>query len=562
MLDQLLRASFRKNYLGPGLLLLILTLFTAPYLPSNALANGHAAAPPEGSPSTQLKDNHDDDQQDEQDQDGADQDRPPAAEPLILESPFEALETACVEQRDANACLSAGRSWRQGKGVEKPNLQQAAALLEAGCRFGSADSCTLVARMYLEMEAGLQFVMPEGTVSLDLGAAADSFQRACSLGALQACGMWGDLYLNPRALLPRPEAVARNIQPDMIQAIQAWTQGCNEIRAPELSDIARPGQPPQADTRSCLRLAQLTELGKGGIRKNPSRSAELYRRACYASGDPKHCAIADRIEAGRTSEQRPGAGEGRPASVSPRADAPTDSELITETTSAERRSVQPHRPAPKVGRFTETKTGLLDPEKRRIGRFEVEFGLGARWLYQQPSHAGIQFRLGLGVWFGLLGIGLESGFHTDNFLQPSKREYLRFQQSLSLKLALPIPIQAEKFHGELYLVFGAGGTLGALELAQEDFMPSWGARQMVQLVAVTHSQHGPRQWGALRFEQQQSAHRLSNGSAEHSSQIVLLFGFTFGGPGPSLPGARIKKEPWRGRAEGRDPDPEPGTGTH
>jgi TPR repeat protein len=486
--------------------------------------------------------------------DGDGEEGPKAPEPLILDSPFEAWESACVTEQDSDACLRAGLAWKRGEGIDKPDNQQAAALFDAGCRFGSKDACLLVGRMYLEMETGLQFVMPKGTVSLDFGAAADSFQRACRLGSFQACGIWGDLYMNPRALLPRPEAVARNIKVDMIQAIQAWTQGCNEGKAPDVADIVAPGKPAQADERSCLRLAQLNEVGKAGVRKNLDRSALLYRRACYASGKSEHCETAEEVASGTHVIET----EAK-SSVSPRADAPTDNELLADTTSPERLSVQPHRPRPKVGRFTKDKTGLINSPRAKPIRFDIEFGLGARWLYARPSYASVKWRLGVNVWFGLLGFSFEGGLHTDSFLQPAKREYLRFMHSLSAKLALPLPLNAEKFHGELYLVLGGGATLGALELTQGSFMPTWGAREMIQLVAVTHAQRGPRQWGALRFEQQQSMHPMSEGTVEHSSQVILLFGFTFGGPGPSLPGAKVKREPWQHQPRPGDPNPEPGT---
>lgn len=534
---------------------------------ANFPKNGHAASPPQLSDDVGLGDLLQDDQGDEDGDDGPgpenddgpgdsgeDGQGPQAPAPLILDSPFEALEVACVDEQDSAACLRAGLGWKRGEGIEKPDNQQAAALFDAGCRFGSRDACLLLGRMYLEMQAGLQFMLPKGTVSLDFGAAAENFQRGCQLGSFKACGLWGDLYMNPRALLPRPEAVARNIKPDMIQAIQGWTQGCNERKAPELADIAVPGKPTQADGRSCLRLAQLNESGKAGIRKNLKRSEILYRRACYASGKSEYCETADKVASGTHVAE----GADKP-SVSPRADAPSEGELLAETTAPERQSVQPQRPRPKVGRFTQDQTGLIDSPRAKPIRFDVELGLGARWLYSRPAYAGIKWRFGVNVWFGLLGFGLEGGFHSDSFLQPANREYLRFMHSLSVKLALPLPLNAEKFHGELYLVLGGGATLGALELGQGSFMPTWGAREMIQLVAVTHAQQGPRQWGALRYEQQQSVHPLSEGEAEHSSQIILLFGFTFGGPGPSLPGAKVKSEPWKRQPRPGDPNPEPGT---
>ena len=57
---------------------------------------------------------------------------------------------------------------------------------------------------------------------------------------------------------------------------------------------------------------------------------------------------------------------------------------------------------------------------------------------------------------------------------------------------------------------------------------------MLQLVIVTLHSQGARQWGAVRFEQQQSWHAQTIDGPEHASQIVLVFGFTFGGWGPTF----------------------------
>ena len=64
-----------------------------------------------------------------------------------------------------------------------------------------------------------------------------------------------------------------------------------------------------------------------------------------------------------------------------------------------------------------------------------------------------------------------------------------------------------------------------------DFGPNYGMRQMAQFTLSSPQDRGPRQWGGLRFEQQQEWWPGSLGPL-HSSQVVVVFGATWGGWGP------------------------------
>ena len=130
-----------------------------------------------------------------------------------------------------------------------------------------------------------------------------------------------------------------------------------------------------------------------------------------------------------------------------------------------------------------------------------------------------------------IGIALETGFMTDKFAAVSRRTYMRFQHALGVKVAVQLPLSLP-YDARMHVVAGGGGTLGSLKLHPADFVVAYGFREHVQLVLSTNQQSGPRQWGALRVEQQQTWHRGSGAAPEHSTQVVLVAGFTFGGKAP------------------------------
>jgi len=462
-------------------------------------------------------------------------DGPEAAEDkpyVILDSPFEALERACVEKRDGEACLKAGWGWKQGSGIPKPDLFQAHHLFEAGCVFGNAAACVAMGRMYLSMEAGMQLELPKGTVSLDFGAASDAFASACRLGLLQACGIWGDINTEPKAMLPNPETKVRNIKRDLVQAVQAWTLGCNEANVPNAAGI--PGDPPRADTRSCVRLAEFHERGVGGFGQSTDRAADYYERACMAGDSADYCKKAALLRASPAPEDEAESNSGSPtteSSQAPTAETPTPE--TTDKRPASQRTAQPRRPKPKVNRFDDPGTGIEEEKPVKPIRIEFELALGARWTYGPLGMGGIKMRAGMNLWFWLFGIGLETGFNTDKLFQVEERFYSRYMHTLSAKIAIPLPFVLA-IPARLYVVAGAGPTLGSLALAGDGRLFTWGAREMVQLVIATLQSEGARQWGAVRFEQQQSWHAQTLDGPEHASQVVLVFGFTFGGWGPSF----------------------------
>ncbi|MBN94543.1 MAG: hypothetical protein CL928_10790 [Deltaproteobacteria bacterium] len=501
--------------------------------PSQLWAQDGPGPGPEGADESDQGEGPDDDDQPE-----------PAEEKsyVIIDSPFEALERACVEDRDGEACLKAGWGWKQGTGIPKPDLFQAHDLFEAGCVFSNAASCVALGRMYLTMEAGMQLELPKGTVSLDFGAASDAFASACRLGLLQACGVWGDINTEPKSMLPNRESKVRNIKRDLVQAVQAWTLGCNEAVVPDAASI--PGDPPKADTRSCVRLAEFHEKGVGGFGQSNARAADYYERACMSGDSAEYCKRAAQLRVApqanaemsepETTVTDSGTGVatsngGLTASSSSEA-APAQAEAEQP---ASRRTAQPRRPKPKVDRFDDPNIGIVEEKAAKPIRIEFELGLGARWTYGALGMGGIKMRAGMNLWFWLFGFGLETAFNTDKLFQVEERFYSRYMHTLSAKIALPLPFVLA-IPARLYVVAGGGPTLGSLALGGEGRMLTWGAREMLQLVIVTLQSEGARQWGAVRFEQQQSWHAQTIDGPEHASQIVLIFGFTFGGWGPSF----------------------------
>ncbi len=407
----------------------------------------------------------------------------------VEDSPFEELELACIEQADAEACFQAGNGWFEGRGLDKPNVTQAVNLWSAGCSFRHGQACLKAAEQYLVGRVGVVFYGPEP--SLDFKEADRLLALACSEGVLAGCGLRGDLNTNPKAMLrDGGPKLYYGFEGDLLLASQCFETGC-----PLTGD---------ADLRSCTRLGQIYDQGVGGRRRDPSLALRYWERACELTEDEGEACL-------RAEELRDDA---PPPPVEPKT------------------SVQPHRPTPDVRRFQDPSTGISGRAKgEHFTRFDFELGVGARWTYGPSSIAGAKLRAGMNLWFNVVGIALETAFTTDKFAAVSRRTYLRFQHALGVKVAVELPFSLP-YRARMGIVFGAGGTLGSLRLHPAAFVAAYGLRQHVQLVLSTNQQVGPRQWGALRVEQQQTWHRGGGPAPEHSTQVVLVAGFTFGGKGP------------------------------
>lgn len=415
----------------------------------------------------------------------------PGVREVIVESPFEALELACVERRAAEACFQAGEAWMRGGDGQNPNATQAVGLWTAGCSFGHGGACLSAGRLYLAGRVGI--LLYGGDASLDFGEADRLLGLGCDLGQPAACGLRGDLNMAPQAMLPEGGATRfHGFEEDLLLARQSFEFGC-------------PPAPAHADLRACSRLGEMYAVGQGGVRRDVTVALLYLDRACEA-----------------------GAGEGEPCQQARdlRAQAPVSEGEPPRT------SVQPHRPRPDTSRFEDPATGVSGTGTgSHRTRIDLEAGLGGRWTWGQQAIGGLKLRAGLDLWFNVLGVALESGFFTHRPASASDLRCLRVQHSLSIKAAFDLPVDLP-YQARMQVVVGAGGTLGSLRLGSEPFVLAWGARQVVQVVLITNQQTGPRQWGAVRVEQQQTLHRGGGSTPEHSTQVVLVLGFTFGGRGP------------------------------
>ena len=463
---------------------------------------------------------------------------------VVLPSPFQALEDACVLEGDGDACFEAGRSWRQGTADIKPDRVQAINLLAAGCRFDSVDACELAATMYLRMEAGL-LLSKDGTVMLDMGSAAEYLRATCAGGRLAACGRWGDLLYDPRSLLPADDAEGYGLDQDLLMARQAWADGCNEGDVEGIKALPPEGQPLEADLRSCARLASMHQGGGTGARKDPTRQVYFLRRACRVPGGEEFCARADEVAAQ--------AGVAAAEEAEPLPPRPTEG-----------RDLNAGLNEPEASRFEDQDLGITSREAGdKPHRFEFELGAGARVVYPTsvlPTVAGMQWRLGFNLWFHLFGVSLEGGVLVNDVFTERNRTYTRMMNTLSFKMALPLNVRLA-IPARAWFVLGVGPTLGALQLLRLPFELTWGVREMVQFVISSPQERGPRQWGALRVEQQQSWWHTGGTEVEHSTQVMVLFGFTAGGWGPSWRKYKVEKkdEPYKPRRR-LTPEPVPRTG--
>jgi TPR repeat protein len=439
---------------------------------------------------------------------GEEQDEKPKYDPepteteLIVDSPFEKLEVACVERMVGEACFEAGRGWHEGRGIPRPNPLQAYHLYKAGCGFEYAPSCTAAATMILKAQAGFLILRPDGILSLDFGEAARLTGLACTFGDLASCGRYGDLMIDPDGQLPNEGTVHREIRQDPLAARQAYMDGCPLPTQRDLKDADR-------DPRSCGRLAQLYEEGLAGLRKNKDEALTYYRLGCAAGGDSNLCVKADLIDA---------------HGLEP--DSPPKKSLRST-----RASIQPQRPAPDTSRFRDSPDALIDASGHDTHhrRFDLTLGVGARWTYGEGGVAGMKLRIGGVAWFNMVGLAFDIGFMADRFARIYDRTYLRFQLGLGPQLAIPIPDRLPQ-PIDFRIVLGVGGTVGMLKRGREgDLLLSYGIRQRVQLEVGNARRGGARQWGAIRFEQQQTWYADTGDTIEQASQVVLLGGFTFGG---------------------------------
>jgi hypothetical protein len=429
--------------------------------------------------------------------------------------PLEHLEAPCAAG-DGAKCLEAANAWYFGQGVDKSNHLRAVNLYQAACAFEAVQGCLRAAQMYLSLEAGMQLVMPEGTPSADLDAAAQQLRFACELGDLPACGRLGDMFVNPAAVLP-DGAQYRGIEQDYFYAAQAYQSGCNEAGVPEASDVRPDGK---VDARSCARLGELHERG-AGVMRSAEFAANLFDRACRA-GASAWCAKADEVrqavadgtwvhpdqEARAEHRETAARGDGHLGSISP------DTE-----------------------RFKDPALGIGDRKREAGVRLDMVGMMGSRWFYGPPKTlGGVNFKAGLTVWVKLIGFGFETGFNTDRLFFPSGRYYARYTHALVVKGIFPLPIKLP-IPASLALSVGAGPLLGHQRFETVPFFLFYGAREHVQIQISTPQRRGPRQWGAFRFEQQQTWLSVEQ-RTEHSSQVMFLFGFTFGGVAPEYPGGK------------------------
>ncbi len=440
---------------------------------------------------------------------------------IAVESPIEHLEAPCAEG-DGAKCLEAGHLWYSG-GIpdEKPNHPRASNLFQAACAFGEVDGCLMAARMYLRMEAGMQLMAPDMTPSADLGSAAENFRFACEAGRRDACGMLGDMYVNPAAKAPEG-ALFRGIEQDYFYAAQAYQDGCNAAAYIDPRDVRPDGA---VHGPSCARLGELHERG-AGVQLSPKFAAEYYDRACRA-GLTVVCEKSDSISqalADGTYVHPDQATRERREDPGPRGDGHLG------------------RLKPDTERFKDDSLGIEDRKKEDGVRFDLVGMMGSRWFYGPPrTLGGIKWKAGLTVWVKLIGFSFETGFNTDRLFLVDERFYARYSHALVVKGTFPLPIKLP-IPAVLGIGVGAGPMIGNMRYQSTKFFLTYGAREHIQLWISSSQRRGPRQWGAIRFEQQQNWLTLDE-RLEHSSQVLFLFGFTFGGVSPeySRGGGRPKE---------------------
>jgi hypothetical protein len=268
-----------------------------------------------------------------------------------------------------------------------------------------------------------------------------------------------------------------------------------------------------------------------GITMRPivSKGAEYMELACLIDDSD---AICDRAEALRESAQE------EEARKRDRKGTSFDDDFVRTTTG--RGTGAQAATKPPVRRFDDDSVGLQ--EKESIVRFEFELPIGVRWVYGPTTEPLFTVGFALDWWFALVGIAVDFTYSTDDLLRPAVRDYGRIQLAILGKVAIPLPLRLT-IPARLILVPGVGGQFGNRTLAgSETPALQGGLVERIELRLSSPQRQGPRQWGGIRFEQQQSWIQYTHGGVEHASQFMAVFGFTFGGVGPEKPKKKERLE--------------------
>ena len=452
---------------------------------------------------------------------------------VIVATPLDYLETPCVEERDADKCFEAGVLWKQGVPSfkeGKPDLRRADNFLRTACYFGHGQGCLLAAKMHLAVEAGI-VLKADGGVLLDFVTAADLLDKGCRAGVLSACSLGGDLYFSPEAMLPNDQTSfdEDRFREDQIAARQLYEMGCPAAWLPggALRADLRDGKFPPVDPVSCKRMG---EMFARGITMRPvvATAAKYLDLACWIDDTEEVCDRAE--ELGEEAEEEEARKAARKASRTNLDDELGRTEGRGNGALASRR--------PNTNRFDDDAIGL--EEKESIVRFEFELPLGVRWAYGPTIMPLFVTGIAIDFWFALVGLGVDFTYSTDDLFRPSARDYGRVQVAILGKVAIPLPVRMT-IPARLIFVPSIGGSIGSRSLSGSDAAALMGGLvERIELRLQTEQRKGARQWGGIRFEQQQSWVQYTHGGVEHASQFTFVFGFTFGGVGPEIPKKKAK----------------------
>jgi len=202
---------------------------------------------------------------------------PPRAGP---DDPDAVLEHRC-EWGMARDCVELGERY-QGQGGHPIDLARAARLFVAGCAGDEKLGC---AREGWAREQG------EGLV-LDPAGAAVAYGRACDAGHDWSCTRLGLLHELGQGV---PRDTGRALALYAATCARGFAAGCTRQGVVHLSR-GTPGEAEVAsswlrrgcdghDAEGCALLAALYDAGQG-VPRDPSRAAELRRRACAGGFDP------------------------------------------------------------------------------------------------------------------------------------------------------------------------------------------------------------------------------------------------------------------------------------
>ncbi len=211
----------------------------------------------------------------------------PDAETPLGDSPTDKPDTSGEPKHacgDAAACYAAGKSAREAKDLEK-----ARPLFQAACDQGNGEGCSELASIVQSLDK-------------DSATAEKLWLKGCDLGDAGSCFNAAEQIRErkPKEATPLYAKACKGAgEKAMLVGLACGRGGVHAYESGDAAAAADMALASCTDTRSsgCNLLGVLHLEGKGGVKQDKDKAAELFKKAC-AAGDKSACENEKKVAGG------------------------------------------------------------------------------------------------------------------------------------------------------------------------------------------------------------------------------------------------------------------------